>query len=150
MPLGTVRNRRSLVAIDNLVDLLIRCTAHPGAAGQTFLVSDGEDLSTTALLERMAASMGCRARLLPVPPELLAWLLRLLGRQSTAQSLLASLQIDIAKTRALLDWAPHSRHLIRDMTDPNRRASPVGLRWSGVRFRVETDGPGKSREATVI
>lgn len=68
LPLGLVRNKRSLVALDNLVDLIITCTRHPAAAGQTFLVSDGEDLSTPELVRKLAAAMGRPARLLPVPP----------------------------------------------------------------------------------
>ena len=73
LPLASVtHNRRSFVALDNLVDLLITCIDHPAAANQTFLVSDGEDLSTTDLLRRMGRALGRPARLLPVPPSMLA------------------------------------------------------------------------------
>jgi len=106
LPLGSVRNRRSFVAIDNLVNMLALCTEHPAAAGEVFLVSDGEDLSTTDLLQRMARSQGCRAHLLPVPPALLALALRLLGKSGAGQSLLGSLRVDISKTRQRLGWAP--------------------------------------------
>jgi nucleoside-diphosphate-sugar epimerase len=107
LPLGAVtHNRRSLVALDNLVDLLITCINHPAAANQTFLVSDGEDLSTTDLLRRMGQAMGKPARLLPVPPALLRAGASLLGKGDVAQRLLGSLQVDITHTRDTLGWAP--------------------------------------------
>jgi nucleoside-diphosphate-sugar epimerase len=107
LPLGAVtHNRRSLVALDNLVDLIVTCITHPAAANQTFLVSDGEDLSTTDLLRRMGQALGQPARLLPVPPALLKLGAALLGKPELAQRLCGSLQVDIAKTRALLGWAP--------------------------------------------
>ncbi|PVZ32940.1 SDR family oxidoreductase [Pseudomonas sp. CC120222-01a] len=106
LPFGAIDNRRSLVALDNLVDLVGTCVTHPAAANQTFLVSDGEDLSTTALLCRMAQALGKSARLLPVP----AWMLRagasLLGKGALSQRLCGSLQVDISKTRELLAWQP--------------------------------------------
>jgi nucleoside-diphosphate-sugar epimerase len=92
--------------LDNLVDLIITCISHPAAANQIFLVSDGEDLSTSELLQRMANALDKPARLLSVP----VWLLRLgaglLGKQDLAQRLCGSLQLDISKTRQLLDWTP--------------------------------------------
>lgn len=107
LPLGAVtRNRRSLVALDNLVDLLITCIDHPAAANQTFLVSDGEDLSTTDLLRRMAQAMNAPARLLPVPPALLKLGAGLIGKRDMAQRLLGSLQVDITHTRETLGWTP--------------------------------------------
>lgn len=107
LPLGAVtQNRRSLVALDNLVDLILTCVHHPKAANQTFLVSDGEDLSTTELLQRMGKAMNRPARLLPVPVSLLALAARLLGKMDVAQRLLGSLQVDISKTCELLDWKP--------------------------------------------
>lgn len=107
LPLGAVTtNRRSLVALDNLVDLLITCIDHPAAANQTFLVSDGEDLSTTDLLRRMARAMNVPARLLPVPPALLKLGAGLMGKGDMAQRLLGSLQVDITHTREALGWAP--------------------------------------------
>ena len=71
LPLGAIHNQRSLVALDNLVDLIVTCLTHPAAANQTFLVSDGEDVSTTELLRRMGLAMGRPARLIPVP---VSWL----------------------------------------------------------------------------
>jgi nucleoside-diphosphate-sugar epimerase len=106
LPLGTIHNQRSLVALDNLVDLIITCINHPAAANQTFLVSDGDDMSTSQLLRRMANALGKSARLLPIP----AWLLQsgasLLGKHAVAQRLCGSLQLDISKTRQLLNWTP--------------------------------------------
>lgn len=106
LPLGGVHNKRSLIALDNLVDFIVNCIDHPAAANQTFLVSDGEDMSTTELLQRMAVALGKPARLLPVP----AWLLKagaaMVGKRDIAQRLLGSLQVDISKTREVLDWVP--------------------------------------------
>ncbi|MDD1608788.1 MAG: SDR family oxidoreductase [Methylococcaceae bacterium] len=98
LPLGAIHNQRSLVALDNLVDLILTCIDHPAAANQTFLVSDGEDLSTSDLLRRMASALGKSARLLPVP----AWLLEI----GASLRLCGSLQLDISKTRELLNWTP--------------------------------------------
>ncbi|MFR0675418.1 UDP-glucose 4-epimerase family protein [Enterobacterales bacterium AW_CKDN230030176-1A_HGKHYDSX7] len=106
LPLGAVRNRRSLVSLDNLVDLIAVCLDHPSAANQVFLVSDGEDLSTTDLLRRLGQALGRRPLLLPVPPRLLALAAHLVGRASIAQRLLGSLQVDIDKNRRLLGWQP--------------------------------------------
>lgn len=107
LPLGRANgNRRSLVALDNLVDLICTCVDHPRAANQVFLVSDGEDLSTADLLRRIALAQGVTARLLPLPVVFLRWGARLLGKGAVAQRLLGSLQVDIAKTRELLDWQP--------------------------------------------
>lgn len=107
LPLGSVTaNRRSLVALDNLVDLLLTCLDHPAAAGEAFLVSDGEDLSTADLLRRMGQALGRPAKLVPVPPCLLQWCAVRLGKGDTAQRLLGSLQVDITHTRETLGWTP--------------------------------------------
>lgn len=106
LPLGAINNRRSLVALDNLVDLIVTCIDHPAAANQTFLAGDGEDLSTTELLRRMGAALGRPARLIPVPPALLSAGATMLGKRAVSQRLLGSLQVDISKTRALLGWTP--------------------------------------------
>lgn len=106
LPFGAIDNRRSLVALANLADLVLTCVDHPAAANQTFLVSDGEDLSTSELLRRMAGALGRPARLLPVPSVLLRWGATLLGRQSLSQRLCGSLQVDIEKTCSLLGWKP--------------------------------------------
>ncbi len=106
LPLGAIHNKRSLVALDNLVDLIIICLDHPIAANQTFLVADGEDLSTTELLRRMGVALGSPARLIPVPTSLLKAGAALLGRRDMAQRLCGSLQVDISKARELLGWNP--------------------------------------------
>lgn len=107
LPLGAVTgNRRSLVALDNLVDLIATCIDHPAAANQTFLVSDGESLSTTDLLRRMGEALGLPARLVPVPVSLLRFGAQLLGKGDMVQRLLGSLEVDISKTRELLGWTP--------------------------------------------
>ena len=106
LPLGAIHNKRSLVALDNLVDLIVTCIAHPQAANQTFLVSDGEDLSTTELLRRMSHMLGKKPHLLPVPAWMLETAAKLLGKQSLAQRLCGSLQVDISCTRERLGWTP--------------------------------------------
>jgi UDP-glucose 4-epimerase len=106
LPLGAIDNRRSYVALDNLVDLLLTCVRHPAAANQTFLVSDGEDLSTTELLRRMGLALHRPARLLPVPAAWLGWGAALLRRPQQLRQLCASLQVDIGKTQQLLGWRP--------------------------------------------
>lgn len=106
LPLGAVHNQRSLVALDNLVDLVVTCLRHPAAANQTFLVSDGEDVSTTALLRRMGQAMNCPSRLIPVAAGWLEQAAALIGKRNMAQRLCGSLQVDIQKTRELLGWSP--------------------------------------------
>jgi len=106
LPLGAIHNQRSLVALDNLVDLIVTCLTHPAAANQTFLVSDGEDVSTTELLRRMGQAMGYPARLIPVPANWLKLAATMVGKEDVAQRLCSSLQVDIAKTRDLLGWRP--------------------------------------------
>jgi nucleoside-diphosphate-sugar epimerase len=106
LPLGLVRNKRSLVTLDNLVDLIITCIDHPAAAGQTFLVSDGEDLSTPDLIRKLAYAMGRPARLLPVPSGLLRLGGKLTGKTAEVDRLIGSLQVDISHTCDTLGWRP--------------------------------------------
>ncbi len=106
LPLGSVHNRRSLVAIDNLIDLIICCIEHPAAKNQVFFVSDGEDLSTTDLLRRLANALGTSAMLLPIPQHLLKMGFKMAGRNDLAKRLLGSLQVDISKVKRLLGWQP--------------------------------------------
>ncbi|AQZ34088.1 nucleoside-diphosphate sugar epimerase [Pseudomonas sp. LPH1] len=106
LPLGAIHNRRSLVGIDNLVDLTVRCIDHPAAANQVFLAGDGRDLSTTELLRLVGDAMGRPARLIPVPAGVLKLSAALLGRKAMAQRLLGSLQVDISQTCETLDWQP--------------------------------------------
>lgn len=106
LPLGAVRNKRSLVALDNLVDLIVTCVDSPAAANQVFLAADGQDISTTELLRNVANAMGKPARLLPVPSGLLMLGASLFGKKAVAKRLLGSLQVDISKARELLGWQP--------------------------------------------
>lgn len=107
LPLGAVtNNRRSLVGLDNLVDLILTCIDHPKAVNQTFLVSDGEDLSTTELLQRIGKVMNRSVHLIPVPVPVLHIASSLLGKRAIAERLLGSLQVDISKTCTLLNWTP--------------------------------------------
>lgn len=106
LPLGAVKNKRSFIGLDNLVDFLIRCVNHPAAAGQTFLASDGEDLSTADLLRHFGAVMGRSARLFPVPVSLLRLAGSILGKRAEIDRLVGSLQIDSSHTRQVLGWTP--------------------------------------------
>jgi UDP-glucose 4-epimerase len=106
LPLGAIENRRSLVARDNLVDFIMTCIDHPAARGETFFVSDGEDMSTTTLIRRIALAMKRPARLIPVPASVLWAAATLTGKRDVAQRLLGSLQLDIAKARRVLEWTP--------------------------------------------
>lgn len=106
LPLGAVHNRRSLVAIDNLLDLIVTCLKHPSAVGQTFMVSDGMDVSTTALVQKIAVAMRRPCWLIPVPQALLRVLLSLFGAGSLADRILGSLQVDISHTCDTLGWTP--------------------------------------------
>ena len=106
LPLGSINNRRSLVGIDNLVDFIVMCLEHPDAANKTFLVSDGEDLSTPDLIRRMARAMNRPARLLSVPTSVLMAAATILGKGDMAHRLCGNLQVDISKSRTLLGWNP--------------------------------------------
>jgi UDP-N-acetyl-alpha-D-quinovosamine dehydrogenase len=106
LPLGAVHNRRSLLALDNLVDFILACVEHRAAANQTFLVSDGEDLSTTDLIRRLARVLGRPPRMVPVPVSVLRAVASLLGRRDVARRLLGSLQVDTSKARRVLGWVP--------------------------------------------
>ena len=106
LPLDAVHNQRSLVALDNLVDFIFTCITHPQAANQTFLVSDGQDLSTTELVRGMAQAAGVPARLLPVPVWALQAGASLLGKGDAVQRLCGNLQVDISQAHSLLGWVP--------------------------------------------
>lgn len=106
LPLGGVRNARSLVALDNLVDFLLLCVTAPTAAGKTFLISDQQDLSTPDLIRLIARAMHRPVRLLPVPPSLLSAVAKLAGRAGAAERLLGSLQVDASPASQLLGWRP--------------------------------------------
>ncbi|HCI53969.1 MAG TPA: NAD-dependent dehydratase [Gallionella sp.] len=106
LPLASVGNRRSLIYVGNLVDALILCATHPAAAGQTYLVSDGDDVSTPELLRELGDAMGHPARLLPCPQALLKLAGRLTGKADQVERLLGSLRVDSDKIRRELGWTP--------------------------------------------
>lgn len=106
LPFGAVENSRSFVGLDNLVSLIMLCVRHPSASGQTFLVSDGEDLSTPQLLRLVAAAMGRSANLISVPVPLLRLVGAAVGRRADVDRMVGSLRIDSSYTRQVLDWAP--------------------------------------------
>lgn len=106
LPLGSINNKRSLIALDNLVDLIVTCIDHPKAANQTFLVSDDQDVSTSELLRLMTRAAGKEPRLLPFPVFGLKLAAGLLGRKAIADRLCGSLQVDITHTKETLGWEP--------------------------------------------
>lgn len=106
LPLAGIRNRRSLVGVDNLCDLLARCLVEPAAAGGTFLVADGETVSTPELVRRLGVAAGTPARLVPFPPRLLEAALRALGRAEMADGLTGSLEVDASLAGRRLGWCP--------------------------------------------
>ncbi len=106
LPLGGVANHRSLVFVDNLADALHACVDHPGAAGQTFAVSDDEDVSTPELVRRIALALHRPARLFPLPIPLLALLGRLTGQAQALDRLTGSLTVDASAIRSALGWRP--------------------------------------------
>ena len=106
LPLGAINNKRSFVYVGNLVSLIIKCTEHPNAANQVFLVSDGHDLSTAELLRVCATALGAKPRLFSVPQKLIEAIATILGKRDVVQRLCGNLQVDISKARDLLDWEP--------------------------------------------
>jgi UDP-glucose 4-epimerase len=106
LPLGSVDNRRSLVAVDNLASALVCVVSHPAANGQTFLVSDDETLSTPDLIRRLAVALGRRPRLVPVPPSVLRLMLSAIGKGSFANRLMGSLEVDSHPLRDRCGWVP--------------------------------------------
>jgi nucleoside-diphosphate-sugar epimerase len=106
LPLGAIHNRRSFVGRDNLADFIVTCADHSAAPGQTFFVSDGEDVSTTTLIRRIAQAMKRPARLIPVPRAVLWGAAAAIGKRDVAQRLLDSLTLDITKARTTLNWSP--------------------------------------------
>ncbi len=106
LPLGGIHNQRSMVALDNLVDLIITCITHPRAANKTFLVSDDQDVSTTQLLQMITQAAGKSPRLIPVPMSWLRLMGRLTGKQAVIERLCGNLQVDIGHTKQTLGWQP--------------------------------------------
>lgn len=106
LPLGAIYNKRSFVFVGNLVSLILRSIDHPAAANQVFLVSDGDDLSTSELLRACAGALEVKPLLLPVPQKLIEFFAAMLGKQHIAQRLCGNLQVDISKAHILLGWTP--------------------------------------------
>lgn len=106
LPLGAIQNQRSLIYLDNLVDAIRVCLTHPKAAGKTFLVSDGEDVSTPELIRRVAAALGRRPLLLPIPVSWMKWAGAFLGKRAAVDRLLGSLCVDMIPLREELGWNP--------------------------------------------
>lgn len=106
LPFGRIRNFRSMVALDNLVDLLIVCAIHSNAPGNIFMVSDGADMGIKELVTRIASALNKRLLLVPVPLGLICGTAKFFGKQSLVDRLLGSLQVDIANTQATLEWQP--------------------------------------------
>ena len=107
LPFGGIKeNRRSLVSVYNLVDLIFSCISHPNAANQTFLVSDDEDLSTAKMLKKLSVALGKSSKMLSLPVKLFDVLGKITGNSAIVDRLCGSLQVDISKTKELLDWQP--------------------------------------------
>jgi nucleoside-diphosphate-sugar epimerase len=106
LPFGAINNRRSLISIDNLVDVIGVCITHPMAANQTFLVSDDDDVSTTRLLKALAKAFEAKTLLLPIPTSWLGALLKLAGKQTIAERLFGNLQFDVNHVKQTLNWSP--------------------------------------------
>jgi nucleoside-diphosphate-sugar epimerase len=122
LPLGAVNNKRSFVFVSNLADLIIASTTHPKAAGEVFLVSDGEDISTTELFKRIAHALGRPSWMVPIPVPFLTMAAAALGQRAITSRLTDSLQVDISKTRELLGWKP-------------RKTVSEGLRQTALSFQ---------------
>ena len=106
LPLGAIANRRSLVYAGNLAAAILTALAAPQAAGRTYLVSDGEDVSTPELVRATARALGVRPRLVSTPPALLRFAAALAGRRAEYARLAGSLQVDSSRMRRELAWRP--------------------------------------------
>lgn len=106
LPLGAVDNKRSLIALENLVDFITRCIEHPKAANEIFLISDGLAISTTELMHKVAKAFGNKAVLIPIPVSLMKFSASMIGKQAVADRLFGSLEVDSTKARNLLGWQP--------------------------------------------
>jgi nucleoside-diphosphate-sugar epimerase len=106
LPFGGIKNLRSFVALDVLVDFILTCLAHPNAANQIFLVSDDHDVSTSELLISLTREAGMPCHLLPVPMWFLKLCSMIVGKRNMMLSLCGNLQLDISKARNVLGWRP--------------------------------------------
>lgn len=123
LPFGVINNQRSLIGLDNLVSFIIHCIDHPQAANEVFLISDGEDVSTTELLQKVAKAFGKQARLIPVPVSWMSYAARLIGKGDMTNRLFGSLQVDSSKARNLLGWKP-----VTTMDEQLKKTADVYLR----------------------
>jgi len=106
LPLSSIKNQRSFIYLGNLIDSITTCMTNPNAAGKTYLVSDGEDVSTPELIRRIGAASGKRALLLPVPVWIMRIAGRIAGKYDEVERLVGSLTVDISKIRRELEWKP--------------------------------------------
>jgi nucleoside-diphosphate-sugar epimerase len=106
LPFGAIDNQRSFVALENLISFIIYCIDHPKAANEVFLISDGEDVSTTELLRKVAKALGKKPWLIPIPMIWMIFAAKLVGKNNIASQLFGSLQVDSTKARAVLGWKP--------------------------------------------
>ncbi len=106
LPFGSIYNKRSFVALDNLTNFIIHCIGNPNALNEVFLISDGEDVSTTELLYKLSTVFDKKLYLLPVSVEIMRFCASLFGKERVADSLFGSLQIDSTKARNVLKWSP--------------------------------------------
>jgi nucleoside-diphosphate-sugar epimerase len=106
LPFSILNNQRSMIGIDNLVDLLKHCIDNPNASGKTFLASDDKDLSTPELIKRIASSMGRKPNLFPLPIFMLKFLGSIFGKSEEINRLVGSLRIDNSYTKEILNWKP--------------------------------------------
>ena len=106
LPFGSIQNKRSLVSIENLVDLIVICLDHPNAKNQTFLVSDDDDMSTSILFSRLAEAGGYKTYIFKFPLTILNISLRMLGKSPIYERLCGSMQVNIEYTKSQLSWKP--------------------------------------------
>lgn len=131
LPFALIDNKRSMIALENLLDFITLCIEHPAAANELFLVSDGVDMSTSQIVCQLATSMGGRARLIPVPDWLIRWAARMVGKQHMYSTLCASLVVDSSKARHLLNWTPPltpGEALLKSGLEYRHRKWPIPLR----------------------
>jgi nucleoside-diphosphate-sugar epimerase len=128
LPFGSVKNLRSFIYLENLVDSIVACATHPRAAGQTYVVCDGDDVSTPELIRRIAFALGRPARLIPFPPGLLRVAGRVVNKSAAMESLLGSLTVDCTKLRRETGWKPS--YTMRD----GLKATAEWFTKSGVTF----------------
>jgi len=106
LPLASIRNKRDLISLPNICDLIITCVAHPLAPAQVFLAADGVPRSTQEIIQLLTFSEGRKPRLVPCPKSLLKLAGRLMGKQAQIKRLIGDLEVDISHTCETLNWQP--------------------------------------------